>query len=352
MELTVVGVSHKNAPVGVREGLAVLPAPALFERLRAEGCGEAVVLSTCNRFELYVFGAADAKRRLDGAWALSTLEAASGAPLSTHAYVHAGARAVEHLFDVAAGLESLVVGETEILGQVKAAYEAARAAGMTGKRANVLFQRALFVGKKVRNETSIAVGQTSVASVAVQLAESIFGHLAASSVLVLGAGTMAELTARHLMSKKVRALTISNRTFERADGLAGRLKAKALEWEKFPEALETADVVIASTGSDKPILTRGMVEAALPSRNGRSLFVIDIAMPRDVEESVHGLEHVYLYRLEDLEAIVADNLKNRGGEVEKARAIARAKALEFAGWLDALAAGRETSLAHVERELA
>lgn len=341
MELTLIGVSHKNAPVGVRECLAVLPTADVFERLRERGCSEAVLLSTCNRFELYLFG-------LDKLRATALLESISGLNLSAHAYVHTGARAVEHLFDVSAGLDSLVVGETEILGQVKAAYEVAKGARMTGKRANVLFQRALYVGKKVRNDTAIAVGQTSVASVAVQLAESIFGHLAESAVLVLGAGAMAELTARHLMSKKVRKLTISNRTYERAAGLAGRLKADALAWDKFPAALETCDVVIASTGSDKAILTREMVEAALPRRSGRSLFIIDIAMPRDVEETVHGLEHVYLYRLEDLEAIVADNLKSRGGEVERARGIARAKAEEFAAWLDSVAAGREISLTHAE----
>ncbi len=348
MELVLVGVSHKNAPVGVRECLALLPARLVLDRLREQGCAEAVVLSTCNRFEIYAF--AEPGKRRDALWATAFLESVSGVGVSAYAYAHTGAKAVSHLFEVAAGLDSLVVGETEILGQVKSAYEGAREAGMTGKHANVLFQRALYVGKKVRNDTAIAVGQTSVASVAVQLAETIFGRLNESAVLVLGAGTMAELTARHLMSKKVAKLTIANRTFERAAGLAGKLKAEALEWGKFPEALERVDVVVASTGADKAVVTREMVANAVKSRGGRSLFIIDIAMPRDVEDGVHELEHVYVYRLDDLESIVADNLKNRGGEVEKARALARRKAEELSAWLKSVAEGKEISLKHASAE--
>lgn len=346
--VVLVGVSHKNAPVGVRECLARLEAGQVFERLREQGCGEAVVLSTCNRFEIYVF--APPERRRDAVWAKGFLEGVSGLSLSAHAYAHVGERAVLHLFEVASGLDSLVVGETEILGQVRAAYDQAKTAGMTGKHSNVLFQRALYVGKKVRNDTAIAVGQTSVASVAVQLAESIFGRLNESAVLILGAGTMAELTARHFMTKKVAALTIANRTFERAAGLAGQLKAQALEWDKFPSALEKVDIVVASTAADRPVITRELMEQALKARGGRSLFVIDIAMPRDVEDGVHELEHVYVYRLDDLEAIVAENLKSRGGEVAKARALARGKAEEFAQWLDSVAKGSEISLRHSSAE--
>lgn len=344
MELVLVGVSHKNAPVGVRECLALLPAKLVLDRLREQGCAEGVVLSTCNRFEIYAF--ADGAKKRDGLWATSFLESVSGVAVSAHAYAHTGPRAIQHLFEVASGLDSLVVGETEILGQVKASYELAKGLGMTGKHANVLFQRALYVGKKVRNDTAIAVGQTSVASVAVQLAETIFGRLNDSAVLVLGAGAMAELTARHLMSKKVAKLTISNRTFERAAGLAGKLKAEALEWAKFPEALERVDIVVASTGAEKAVVTREMVAQAVKNRGGRSLFLIDIAMPRDIEDGVHELEHVYVYRLDDLESIAADNLKNRGGEVEKARVLAKAKSDEFSAWLKSVQDGREISLKH------
>jgi len=344
MSLVLVGLSHKNSPIGVRETLAVLPPAKVFERLRQEGVSEAVLLSTCNRFELYVSFNGGPSR--PPSWVLNLLEKISGTSLSQHAYQRAGSSAVEHLFSVAAGLESLVVGETEILGQVKDAYEAAKAAGMTGKHSNVLFQRALYVGKKVRNDTAIAVGQTSVASVAVQLAETIFGRLSSNSVLVLGAGNMAELTARHLLSQKVSKLLIANRTWERAAGLAGKLKATALPWEEFPKALSEVDIVIGSTGSDKPVLTKAMLAATAEARAGRSLFIIDIAMPRDVEEGAHELEHVYLYRLEDLEAIVADNLKNRGAEVGRAGELVRAKASEFSSWEDSLANGSEISMKH------
>jgi glutamyl-tRNA reductase len=344
MSLVVVGLSHKNAPVGVRETLAVMPSAKVFERLRQEGVAEAVVLSTCNRFELYASFVSEASK--PPSWVLGLLEKISGTTLVAHAYQRGGASAVEHLFGVASGLDSLVVGETEILGQVKDAYEAAKAAGMTGKYTNVLFQRALYVGKKVRNDTSIAVGQTSVASVAVQLATTIFGKLSGSTVLVLGAGTMAELTARHLLSQKVSQLLIANRTYERAAGLAGKMKAKAIPWDEFPKALSEVDIVIGSTGSEKPVITKAMLAVAAEARAGRSLFLIDIAMPRDIEEGAHELEHVYVYRLEDLEAIVADNLKNRGAEVGRAEELVRAKASEFSTWEDSLANGREISMKH------
>ncbi|MBI3551571.1 MAG: glutamyl-tRNA reductase [Elusimicrobia bacterium] len=346
MSLILVGLSHKNAPLGVRENLAVLSQAKVFERLREAGASEAVVLSTCNRYELYVcFNGVESK---PPSWALNLLEKISGMSLSAHAYQRGGPGAVEHLFSVASGLDSLVVGETEILGQVKDAYEAAVAAKMTGKYSNVLFQRALYVGKKVRNDTGVAVGQTSTASVAVQLAETIFGSLRGSSVLILGAGSMAELTARHLQSHKVAELLISNRTFSRAAGLAGEMKAEAIAWQMFPEALKKVDIVVSSTGSEKPILTADMVRSALEARAGRSLFIIDIAMPRDVEEAAAELDHVYLYRLEDLESIVADNLKNRGGEVRLAQELVAAKAKEFCAWESTLGTGKEASLKHSE----
>jgi glutamyl-tRNA reductase len=346
VSLVLVGLSHKNAPVGLREALAVLPAEKIFERCREEGVKEAVVVSTCNRFELYL--AFDEGQSKAPSWALTLLERLSGTRLSVHAYQHGGADAIEHLFSVASGLDSLVVGETEILGQVKTAYEKSLAAKMTGKLTNVLFQRALYLGKKVRSETNIAVGQTSVASVAVQLAERIFGKLTESTVLILGAGAMAELTARHLQSQKAAKVVISNRTYERAAGLAGALKASALEWEKFPDALKEADIVVCSTGSSEPVVTKAMAATAAEARAGRSLFIIDIAMPRDVEESVADLEHVYLYRLEDLESIVADNLKNRGGEVTRARELVVSKAKEFHAWERTIGTAKEGSLKHSE----
>ena len=339
VKLGVLSFSHKTSPLALREALAALDARKVLAALKSQGCGEAVVLSTCNRFEVYFAQGQESV-------VVGALSALVSAPLEGSSRLHQGADAVTHLFSVTAGLDSLVVGETEILGQVKGAYEAALGLAMTGKATNVLFQRALYVGKSVRSETGIAVGQTSVASVAVQLAETIFGELRGSEVLILGAGLMAELTAKHLQSKKVAKLVIANRTLSKAEELAGRMKAQPLAWEAFGEALQRVDIVVASTGSPDPVLTREMILAAQEKRLGRSLFIIDIAMPRDVEETVHGLEHVYLYRLEDLEAIVAENLQSRGGEIEKARKIVLDKAAEFSGWADSVAAGREMSLKH------
>lgn len=341
MDLVLVGLSHKSAPASVRERLARLSLDGLYRRLREEGSREAVVLSTCNRFELYLAGG-----EIPPARGLAVLEELCGFALKEHAYVCTADEAVRHLFSVASGLDSLVVGESEILGQVKDAYEKARLAGVTGKAFNVLFQRALFAGKKVRSETAIAVGQTSVASVAVQLAEAVFGDLSNSEVLLLGAGKVAEIAAHHLLSRKVRGLAVANRTFERGRELAARFAATAVPWEEFPRRLSRADIVLASTGSPEPVLTRAMVEAALTARGRRSLFIIDIAMPRDAEEGIHGLDGAYLYRLEDLERIVESNLGSRQAEVESARAITAALSAQFWSWWKSVAEGREESLKH------
>jgi len=357
MELSVVGLSHKSAPIEVREKLARLPLEKVYERFRHEGLDETVVLSTCNRFELCLSSGdtslnsgltelSEVSPELKIRRAQALIENMCGQSLEPHLYRRVGQEAVLHLFEVAAGLDSLIVGETEILGQVKNSYLAAQSAKMTGKLANVLFQRALYVGKKVRSETGISVGQTSTASVAVQLAETIFGRLSDSAVLILGAGAMAESTARHLQSQKVPKITVSNRTYSRAQELAAKFHAEAIDWDKFPEALKTVDIVISSTGSDHPILTAATIQSALQARAGRSLFVIDIAMPRDVEEAVNDLDHVYLYRMEDLETIVSRNLKDRQAEITRARELVRQKASEFWAWADSVGSGRELSLKH------
>ncbi len=341
MKLVALSWSHRAKASAAREALAAVPVERVLSELRARGISEAAALSTCNRFELYAVEA--------GAGAiLGALEELAGAPLAEHVETRADEAAVGHLFAVASGLDSIVVGETEILGQVKTGYEAAKAAGMTGKRLNVLFQRALYVGKKVRTETSIAAGSASVPSVAVQLAETIFGRLEGKSALILGAGAMAELAAKHLAARGAKSLTVANRTWERAYQLAARYQGEAVRWEDFPRELERADVVIASTGAPKAVLTREIVEEAARRRGGRSLFMIDIAMPRDVEESVNEIDGVYLYRLEDLEAIVAKNMASRAECVAAARRVVDAKASEFGAWARSLATGRELSLKHSE----
>ncbi|MBI3288695.1 MAG: glutamyl-tRNA reductase [Elusimicrobia bacterium] len=337
MRLVGLSWSHRAAESTAREALASVPVERVLAELKARGFPEAVVLSTCNRFELYAAG--DSRALLD------TLAQAAGCALGA-AEIREDGGAVGHLFAVAAGLDSLVIGESEILGQVKTGYETAKAAGMTSKRLNVLFQRALFVGKKVRSETSIGAGAASVPSVAVQLAETIFGDLAGKSALVLGAGAMAELAAKHLAARGVTKLAVANRTWERAYQLAARYQGEAVRWEAFAAELERADVVIASTGAPTAVVTRKLIEAAIRRRGGRSLFLIDIAMPRDVEESVHDIGGVYLYRLEDLEAIVAKTMASRAEAVAAARRVVDDKAAEFTAWLNSLSSGRELSLRH------
>ena len=345
MQIVAAGLSHKNAELALRERFAVLSHADIYQRLKQIEIPDAVVLSTCNRFEIYAAGfssGVDAASIL-----LRFLEDLIGeGSLKDDLYLYSGRTAVEHLFNVASGLDSLVIGETEILGQVKEAYERAKNLGCTGKLGNVLFQRALYIGKKVRSETGIAVGQTSVASVAVELAQSIFGDLSKSSVLILGAGQTAELMARHLLSKKVSQLFISNRTKERAEVLAQNLGAEAVPWENRAETLSNADIVLASTGSPEAVITKEMIAAALKNRAGRSLFIVDIAMPRDVEEGVHAFEHVYVYRLEDLERVVAHNLQNRSAEIEQAKSLVNRKTEEFCAWLESIQSGQERSFKH------
>lgn len=345
MAIVLAGVSHKTCPVGIREALSSMAVPDILRRLRDHRFEEAVILTTCNRFEICAAvpdveprGILSRLTHLMGEW--------SGEGVSEYAYQLYGSHASKHLFSVAAGLDSMVVGETEILGQVKHAYEAAQAHGTTGKITNVLFQRALHVGKLVRTETGISAGHSSVASVAVKLAERIFGSLKDKSVLVLGAGQMAELTVRHLFAAKVRKLAIANRTWEKGLELATRFEATAVHWKDFPELLKHVDIVIGSTGAPFPVLTRQGVEQAMAARKGRSLFLIDIAMPRDVEPSVQKLDQVYLYSLDDLQGIVRENLARRQVQIAAAAYLVNQKAVEFDRWLSDLSKGIQPTLRH------
>jgi glutamyl-tRNA reductase len=346
-KLLLVGVSHKTAPVEWRERLAVpeerLPA-LLKEMMSGEVLSEAVVLSTCNRVEAYavvndVQEAESAVRRV-----LTTLH---GDPaMETCFYRMEDHEAVRHLFRVAAGLDSLVVGEPEILGQVKRAYESSRSAQATGKLTNVLFQRALFIGKSVRTCTGISDGPISTANLAVTLAQRIFKNLKESRVLIVGAGKMAELSARSFLSQKVARLAVVNRTLEKAQELARRFQGHASPFEELSAELAAADIVLCSTGSPEPVLRRDDVAEAMRHRRGRSLFLIDIAVPRDVDPAVHHLENVYLYNIDDLQSLVAESLVRRHGEIDRASLLVEEKAREFSPWYRAWQQGDLTSLRH------
>jgi glutamyl-tRNA reductase len=344
--LHLVGLSHRTAPVEWRERLAV-PEDRLADflaHLRGAGATEVVVLSTCNRVEVYAV--AEAERALREA-----LLSLHGNPaLDGALYASVGEAAVEHLFRVSSGLDSLVVGEAEILGQVKRAYDGALARGATGKLTNVLFQRAIYVGKKVRSSTRIAEGPTSVPSLAAALAGRIFGDLSDNRVLVVGAGAMAEQALRALASLKPGALTVVNRTLSRAEEIAAQFHGRAVPFDRLLDEVAAADVVLCSTGAPHPILTRDAVEPVVHGRRGRPLFFIDIAVPRDVDPSIHGLNEVYLYNIDDLQALVDESLERRRTEIDRAAELAASLARDFAPWYRAWSAGETATLVHAPRE--
>jgi len=348
MGLVAVGLSHKTAPVEIRERLTI-PADQLAEALdrlsTMKELSESVILSTCNRVEIYARPRADRSRAL--AAARRFFQGLYQYPGLNEALYHFDAHsAVEHLFRVAAGLDSMVVGETEILGQVKSAYLTSQAHGSTGKITNVLFQRALFVGKQVRSKTFISEGASSVGSIAVQLAEKIFGPLNKHRILLLGAGEMAEVTARHLLSQKAGQIVILNRTFDRAAALAKQLNGVAGSMDRLEDELLLADIVICSTSADKPVLSKALVEPVMKVRRGRSLYFVDIAVPRNVDPAVNGIDNVYLYNIDDLKSLVEENMARRKGEVARAEALVTGLAAEFYEWIRATLEGKTKALRH------
>ena len=303
-----VGLNHRTAPVELRERLsfshthldAILP--GIPDQLSANGV---VLLSTCNRTELYLSSEDAAAARTK---TFDFIRSHARTPdLDAMLYVEEEAAAVKHLFRVASGLDSMVVGEQEILGQVKQAYSASHTAGCADKLINVLFQRSLYVGKRVRTETGLSLGSASVASVAVALAERIFGGLQDREIMILGAGEMAELTAKHLFSQKVRSILVSNRTFERACDLAKQFNGSALHFEEALLQMDRPDIIICSTAAPHPVIKPEHVAQIMQKRKGRSLFFIDIAMPRDVHPDVHKIDNVYVYNIDDLQSIVNEN---------------------------------------------
>ena len=331
MRLFVAGLSYKTAPVGLRERLAVHPS-----RLRCHGCrlkltgnlAEVVLLSTCNRVEIYGVGS-----KLKGNIARLFQELAGGeaeVDFAPHLYLKEGAEAVRHLFSVASGLDSMVLGETEITGQVKQAYLAAQAARLTGRVTNRLFQAALQAAKEIRTQTGIGRGATSVGSVAVELAERIFDHdLSGKTVMILGAGKMGEACIRHLAKKGARSVLVSNRSYDRALNLAAEFGGRAVRFDECLQAMGQADIVVSSTGSPHTILHRTEVASVMAGRANRPLFLIDIAVPRDIASDVEQLDNVYLYNVDHLEAIVRENVRQREQELVRCRAMIgeRAEAL-------------------------
>jgi glutamyl-tRNA reductase len=325
----VAGLSYKTAPVEVREQLAVHPS-----RLRCSGCllklagglSELVLLSTCNRVEIY--GVGDRLNR--NLYKLfQTLAGNSSVDFTPHLYVKEGQGAVEHLFSVASGLDSMVLGETEIAGQVKQAYTAAHEARLTGRVTNRLFQTALQVAKEIRTETAVGRGATSVGSVAVELAERIFKSLSEKTVMIIGAGKMGEACVRHLAKKGAKSVLVSNRSHERAINLANEFGGRAVRFEQCLEGLVETDIVVSSTGCPQTILNASQISQVMTARKNRPLFLIDIAVPRDIDADVQRLENVYLYNVDHLETIVRENLKSRQQELGRCSEIIAERAIAF-----------------------
>jgi glutamyl-tRNA reductase len=325
MRIVLVGVSHHRAPIELRERAALSSHQAAELARRLSGAsGEAVCLSTCNRTELYLAdeAAADAERRAEAA--LLALEADLGPAL----YRLQDEAAALHLFRVAAGLDSMVPGEGEILGQVRAAYEA----GSAGPILDRLFRQALHAGRKARVETAIGESPASVSSAAAALAEQVFGDLRDRKVLVVGAGKIGDLAARNLLSRGATIAWVANRTLDRGAELAARFGGDAVGLDRIEEQLASADVVISSTSAPGWVLERDQVERVLPLRKGRPLFLIDLAVPRDLDPSIHELDGCYLYDIDDVQAVVAETLAGRRREAERAEAIVAGEAERFREW--------------------
>jgi glutamyl-tRNA reductase len=329
MRIALVGTSHRLAPVEVRERVALgeREAAAVARELAAEG-GEAVCLSTCNRTELYLAAenAAAAEERASAL--LSKLASLSESELVPVLYRLRDQAAALHLFRVAAGLDSLVPGEGEILGQVRKAAEL----GSTGPVLDRVFRQALHAGKKARSETAIGENPASVSSAAAALAQQVFGDLAGRRILVIGAGKVSELAARNLVSRGAKIAAVANRSVARAEELAGRFGAKAIPLEQAAAELAAADVVVSSTSAADFVLPRDAVQQVLPSRRGQPLFLIDLAVPRDLDPAIHQLPGCYLYDIDDLEAVVADSVAGRRIEAARAEEIVVEEAERFRAW--------------------
>jgi glutamyl-tRNA reductase len=335
MHIVVVGLSHQSAPIEVWERFAFTP--GMLERalpvLRAApGLDEGVIISTCNRVEVYgaASGAADAIHAADDF--LHRFHKLEGR-VESEIYRFEEPRSIEHLFRVVSGLDSMVLGETEILGQVKKAYEQALAAKTTGKALNQLFQKAFQVAKKIRSQTSITRGSVSVASVGVELAEKIFGDLGASQVMILGAGDTSEKAARALLSRGVRSVIVSNRTYERAVALATELGGRAVRFDSLGEEFVGVDIVISSIAATHQVLTRESLGTLMVARQNRPLFLIDLGMPRNIDPAVNELDNVYLYNVDDLQGIADDNMRARREDLARCDALIAENVARFQEWL-------------------
>ncbi len=337
MALHVLGLNHRSAPLDIRERLAFpaeRQAEALADLGAQPGVEEAVLVSTCNRTELY-FVAATPQAARD--W-LGRAAAQAGITVESHLYWHTGRDAVRHAFRVASGLDSMVLGEPQILGQVKQSVRTAEAVGTLGSTLRKLFQETFAAAKKVRTETALGAHSVSMSAAALRLAQNLFGDLSRSRMLLVGVGEMVELAATYFVAQRPLAVVVANRTLARGEAFAERFDAKAIALADLPSRLHEFDVVITGTASSLPILGKGLIERALKARKHRPMFIVDFAVPRDVEPEVAGLEDVFLYTIDDLGSIVQEGAENRRAAVEQAEAIVAAQVAGFTAWQSSRAA--------------
>jgi len=333
--LFTLGLNHLTAPLAVRERV-VFHVERLQEALGELKRGlvaEAAILSTCNRTEVYVAGRNDDKAPDEVVRWLADFHRLAPDELQPYLYTLPREQAVRHAFRVASGLDSMVIGEPQILGQMKQAARAAESAGTLGSLLHRLFQRSFAVAKEVRSTTSIGAASVSMAAAAVKLAARIFPSLKDQSVLLIGAGEMIELAATHFAAQAPARMTVANRTLERAERLAARFNAGAIELRSLGEHLHEYDVVISSTASSLPIIGKGLVERALRARRHRPMFMVDLAVPRDIEQEARELDDVFLYTIDDLAEIVSANLDSRRSALEQAEAIIEAQVGRFMHWM-------------------
>lgn len=339
MHIVVTGLSHKTAPVEIREKLTFPPEvqnEALHALLSYRNISEGVILSTCNRTEIYIVTNDLEAGKQNTVRFLCDFHNFKYSELSPYFYFHDSIEAVHHLFRVVSSLDSMVVGEAQILGQIKEAYEYAFEAGATNIILNRLFRHGFSVGKKIRTETEIGESAVSVSYAAVELAKKVFGELEGRTVMVVGAGEMSELTAKHLLSNGVNSILVTNRTYERAVELAQRFNGRPVKFDDLVEEMMNADIVISSTGAPHYVIKKDDVVRAMHRRRNRPIFFIDIAVPRDIEPAVNDIYNAFLYDIDDLQSVVDANLAERAKEARKAEVIVEKEVRDFVFWLSSL----------------
>lgn len=334
--ISLIGVNHKSTPLEVREKIALTGGyEEALTRLREEQAHEFYLLSTCNRVEL-IWVAEDTAETTPRMLRFLFGEVVAPEQWDNYSYIYHNQQAVNHLFKVAASLDSLVVGEAQILGQIKEAYRYASQFGCTGPLLNKLLHKSFSVAKRVRSETGIGSAAVSISSAAVELARKIFGNLGDKKVLLIGAGEMAELAAEHLLGQGVEGITVANRTLSRAVDLAQRFNGRACSLEELSEQIETVDIILSSTGSADLIIRSDDVRPLMKVRRNRPLFFIDIAVPRDLDPGLNDIDSVFLYDIDDLSQVVEMNRSEREKEAVKAERIVEEETLKFTRWQDGL----------------